>query len=109
VIIIYSLDAPKSIRETEKTLKTLLSGQKTQKNSKKPKKPKKNQKNPKNPLGWFFFFYKKTRVFSNPATEQCSGSTCFLPPGSGQRYGSGSGSFYHHAKIIRKTLNPTIL
>jgi hypothetical protein len=23
--------------------------------------------------------------------------------------GSGSGSFYHHAKIIRKTLNPTIL
>ncbi len=34
----------------------------------------------------------------------------FWPPGSGstsQRYGSGS--FYHHAKIIRKTLNPTIL
>jgi hypothetical protein len=28
----------------------------------------------------------------------------FWPPGSG----SGSGSFYHHAKIIRKTLNPTI-
>jgi hypothetical protein len=40
----------------------------------------------------------------------------FWPPGSGstsQRYGSrsgsGSGSFYHHAKIIRKILNPTIL
>jgi len=36
----------------------------------------------------------------------------FWPPGSGstsQRYGSGSGSFYHHAKIIRKTLNSTIL
>jgi hypothetical protein len=36
----------------------------------------------------------------------------FWPPGSGstsQKYGSGSGSFYHHAKIIRKTLNPTIL
>ncbi len=40
----------------------------------------------------------------------------FWPPGSGstsQRYGSssgsGSGSFYHHAKIIRKPLNPTIL
>jgi hypothetical protein len=42
----------------------------------------------------------------------------FRPPGSGsgstsQRYGSGSGSgsgsFYHHAKILRKTLNPTIL
>ncbi len=36
----------------------------------------------------------------------------FWPPWSGstsQRYGSdsGSGSFYHHAKIIRKTLNPT--
>ncbi len=42
----------------------------------------------------------------------------FWPPGSGstsQRYefgsgsGSESGSFYHHAKLIRKTLNPTIL
>jgi hypothetical protein len=34
----------------------------------------------------------------------------FKPPGSGstsQRYGSGS--FYHHAKIVRKTLIPTIL
>jgi hypothetical protein len=38
----------------------------------------------------------------------------FGPPGSGstsQRYGSGSGScsgsFYHHAKIGRKTLIPT--
>ncbi len=32
----------------------------------------------------------------------------FGPPGSGstsQRYGSGSGSFYHHAKIVRKNLN----
>ncbi len=31
----------------------------------------------------------------------------FGPPGSGstsQRYGSGSGSFYHHAKIVRKNL-----
>jgi hypothetical protein len=44
----------------------------------------------------------------------------FGPPGSGsgstsQRHGSGSccrsgsGSFYHHAKIVRKTLIPTIL
>ena len=36
----------------------------------------------------------------------------FGPPGSGftsQRYGSGSGSFYHHAKIVRKTLIPTFL
>ncbi len=32
------------------------------------------------------------------------------PSGSNsQRYGSGSGSFYHHANIIRKTLIPTIL
>ncbi len=38
----------------------------------------------------------------------------FGPPGSGfisQRYGSGSGfgsgSFYHHAKIVKKTLIPT--
>jgi hypothetical protein len=34
------------------------------------------------------------------------------PPGSGsisQRYGSGSGSFYHQATIVRKTLIPTIL
>ncbi len=33
----------------------------------------------------------------------------FGPPGSGsisQRYGAGSGSFYHHAKIVRKTLIP---
>ncbi len=43
---------------------------------------------------------------------QCcgSGSTCFGPSGStSQRYWSGSGSFYHHAKIVRKTLIPTIL
>jgi hypothetical protein len=36
----------------------------------------------------------------------------FGPPGSGstsQMYGSGSGSFYHHAKKVRKTLIPTFL
>ncbi len=38
----------------------------------------------------------------------------FGPPGSGsgpinQRYGSGSGSFYHQAKIVRKILIPTVL
>ncbi len=35
----------------------------------------------------------------------------FGPPGSGSishRYGSGSGYFYHHAKIVRKFLIPTI-
>ncbi len=46
-------------------------------------------------------------------SESGSGSTdphIFGPPGSGsisQRYGSGS--FFHHAKIVRKTLIPTIL
>ncbi len=38
----------------------------------------------------------------------------FLPPRSGsgsinQRHGSGSGSFFHQAKIVRKTLIPTVL
>jgi hypothetical protein len=36
----------------------------------------------------------------------------FGPLGSGsisQNYGSGFGSFYHRAKIIRKTSIPTIL
>ena len=36
----------------------------------------------------------------------------FWPPGSGSistRYGSGSGSFYHQAKIVRKPLIPTVL
>ncbi len=51
MIIILSLDAPKSILETEKTLKTLSSSQIY---------IYKNQKTPKNPL----FL---NRVFSNPA------------------------------------------
>jgi hypothetical protein len=37
---------------------------------------------------------------------------CFRPPGSesvSQRYGSGSVSFYHEAKIVRITLIPTVL
>jgi hypothetical protein len=38
----------------------------------------------------------------------------FGSPGSGsgpisQRYGSGSESYYHQAKIVRKTLIPTVL
>ncbi len=46
--------------------------------------------------------------------KQCcgSGSVCFGPPGSGSistRYGSGSGSFYHQARIVRKILIPTVL
>jgi hypothetical protein len=41
-------------------------------------------------------------VFGHPGSASVSIS---------QRYGSvsGSGSFYHHAKIVRKTLIPTIL
>ena len=46
----------------KKPLKPSRLGKKTQKNPKKPKKPKKN---PKKPTGLVFF--KKTRVFSNPA------------------------------------------
>jgi hypothetical protein len=44
--------------KVKKTLKTLSSGQKTQKTPKNPKNPKKTTG-----LG----FFKKTRVFSNPA------------------------------------------
>jgi hypothetical protein len=53
------------------------------------------------------------------AVRQCCGSEsigsiCFGPSGSGsesfgQRHGSGSGFFYHQAKIVRKTLIPTVL
>jgi hypothetical protein len=49
VIIIKSLDAPKSIFETEKTLKTRSSGQKTQKKTKKKQNPEKTTG-----LGFFF-------------------------------------------------------
>ncbi len=44
-----------------KLKKTLSSGKKTQKKTK-----KKTKKDQKNPLGWVFF--KKNRVFSNPAS-----------------------------------------
>jgi hypothetical protein len=57
----------------------------------------------------------KKPVFRNTVPDQPD-PRGFWPPGSGstsQRYGSGSGfgsgSFYNHGKIIRKTLNPTIL
>jgi hypothetical protein len=50
------------IVKLKKTLKTLSSGQKK---PKKPKKTQKTQKNPKKPTGLGFF--KKNRVFSNPA------------------------------------------
>jgi hypothetical protein len=55
----------------KKTLKNpknpLVWAKKTQKNPKKTKKPKKTQKKPKKPTGLGFF--KKTRVFSNPASD----------------------------------------
>jgi hypothetical protein len=49
-----------------------------------------------------------TLFFPNLTSDQY----VFGPPGSGsgsirQRYGSGAGSFYHQAKIVRKTLIPT--
>jgi hypothetical protein len=44
VIIIYRLDARKSILETEKTLKTPSSMRIYKKNKKNPKNPKKNKK-----------------------------------------------------------------
>ncbi len=40
--------------------------------------------------------------------QQCWGSGCFWAQDS-QRYGSGSGSFYHQAKILRKTLILTVM
>ncbi len=61
---------------------------------------------------WFFY---RTLIGSVPDPDpnpDPPDPRVFRPPGSGstsQRYGSGSGSFYHHAKIIRKTLNPIIL
>ncbi len=63
---------------------------------------------------WIRSFYVKTSV----ADPDPPDPHVFGPPGSGstsQRYGSGfcsgfeSGSFYNHAKIVRKTLIPTIL
>jgi hypothetical protein len=48
---------------------------------------------------------------SSVADPDPSDPYVFGPPGSGsarQRYGSGSGSFYHQAKIVRKTLIPTV-
>ncbi len=72
MIIIYRLDAPKSILETEKkTIENLSSGQiykKKQKNPKKnKKKTKKTQKN-----HWAGFFKKKPGFFQ-PCLQLCDG------------------------------------
>jgi hypothetical protein len=55
-----------------------------------------------------FFFLVTSIADPNPDPDP----HVFGPPGSwsiSQRYGSGSGSFYHWAKIIRKTLISTVL
>ena len=59
----------------------------------------------------FFVFLSSSVPVPNPDPPD---PHVFGPPGSGstcQSFGSGSGfgSFYHHAKIVRKTLIPTIL
>ena len=53
-------------------------------------------------------------VSSSVADPDPKGPYVFVPPGSAsgsisQRYRSGSESFYHHVKIVRKTLIPTVL
>jgi len=56
---------------------------------------------------------KKTRSGSTYWEEDISSVAdfgCFGRPGSvNRRYRSGSGSFYHQAKIVRKPLLPTVL
>jgi hypothetical protein len=59
VIIIESLDAPKSIHETEKNpINPLVRAKKPKKTQKKPKNPKNTKKKPKKPTGLGFFFKK---------------------------------------------------
>jgi hypothetical protein len=51
-------------------------------------------------------------IFYSVADPDPSDPYVLGPPGSGsasQRYGSGSGSFYHQAKILGKTLVPTVV
>jgi hypothetical protein len=62
-----------------------------------------------------FFCYFLSLVFEETSVADPD-PRVFGPPGSGsisQRFGSGSGSgsgsCYYHAKIVRKTLIPTIL
>jgi hypothetical protein len=53
-----------------------------------------------------------TQRSSVPDPDPAPDPHVFGPQGSGsisQRYGSGSGSFYHKAKIVRKTLISTVL
>jgi hypothetical protein len=55
----------------------------------------------------FAFFFIQWIPYIHTSSVPDPDPHVFGPPGSGstsQRYGSGSGSFYHHAKIVRKTL-----
>ena len=53
-----------------------------------------------------FFEFSDSLLFSY--SLECI-SQCFGSGSTSKRYGSGSGSFYHQAKIVRKTLIPTVL
>ncbi len=51
-------------------------------------------------------------ILEETQLNQCCGSRCFRASrirSISTRYGYGSGSFYHQAKIVRKTLIPTVL
>ncbi len=60
---------------------------------------------------WIYFFAIRCACKnSSVADPDPPDPHVFGPSGStSQRYGSGSGSFYHDAQIVRKTLSPTIL
>jgi hypothetical protein len=122
VIIIWSLDAPKSIRETEKTLKTLSSGGKKNKKTKKTKKKKKKKTH------WAGFFFKPgffptliemaralftELVTSNPVLRiqiRIRRVLGVLDPDPLVRgMDPDPVSFYHQSKIVRKTLISTVL
>ncbi len=56
----------------------------------------------------------KTKLIFGTKKGSVADPYVFGPSGAGagsasQRYGSGSGSFYHQAKLVRKTLIPTVL
>jgi hypothetical protein len=97
------MDAPKSIRETEKSAKNPLvwakkpkKPKKNPKNPKNPKKPKKPKKTQKKPTGLFFF--KKTRVFSNPDPHY-SKSVRIHYPVQNSKYLFGIGFSYPWARL----------
>jgi hypothetical protein len=59
----------------------------------------------------FDFTKYKKNLFLN-ISDEVSDSDVFRPPGSRSvctSYGTGSGSFYHPAKLVRKTFIPPVL